>query len=387
MPFISSVRGSYGAQGRSSRVSAINYFGTGADGAAVISTNTNLTVLNKSGSYDGDMLVRNYSSLTINSGATLTTDQPCRGMLIYVDGNCTINGSLSMTARGPAANPTVSGASDANAVSANGLQIPFRTLSGNATLAASSALFNGAGTAARAAIASHTSISGNGTIVTLTRQGAGGGGGGSSGYRQRPGSNGTNGSTGQTGGGGGGSGGYSDNSGFGGIGGSGSYGSCFGGGAGGAGGHYENQNGGSASIWGGKGGNASVNSQSYQGTGGNGNPGGDGGGGWQGQSARGPAGKNGTGGLIILVVKGNLTIGAGATIEAKGLKADDNGAGSGGSSGGGNVVIAYKGIYTNNGTVSADGGSFVTGNDENVSLSARQGSAGGNGSVQTLAIL
>jgi hypothetical protein len=383
MPFISSVRGSFGPQGRSSKATLLNYFGTGADGAAVIATNTNLTVLNKSGSYDGDMVVRNYSSLTINSATTLTTDQPCRGMLIYVDGDCVINGSLSMTARGPAANPTVSGASDANAVSANGLQIPFRTLSGNATLAASSALFNGAGTAARAAIASHTSISGNGTIVTLTRQGAGGGSGGPSGYRQRPGSNGTNGSIGQTGGGGGGSGGYSDPSGFGGTGGAGSYGSCFGGGSGGAGGHYSSNVGGDAVAWGGKGGNGATSpTPSYGSTGGNGNPGGNGGG-----TSTGPAGKNGVGGLIILIVRGNLTIGSGGTIESKGLKADDNGAGSGGSSGGGNVVIAYKGIYTNNGAVSADGGSFVTGNDEGVSLAARQGSAGGNGSVQVLSVL
>ena len=79
MPFISSTRGTFGAQGKLSAAAALNYFGTGADGSAVISTNTSLTVLNKSGAYDGDMVVRNYSSLTINSGATLTTDQPCRG--------------------------------------------------------------------------------------------------------------------------------------------------------------------------------------------------------------------------------------------------------------------------------------------------------------------
>ena len=382
MPFISSTRGTFGAQGKLSAAAVLNYFGTGADGSAVISTNTSLTVLNKSGAYDGDMVVRNYSSLTINSGATLTTDQPCRGMLIYVNGDCVINGSLSMTARGPAANPTVSGASDANAVSASGLQIPFRTSTGNQTLAASAALFNGTGTLAKSAIANHTSLSGNGSVVTLVRQGANGGAGGPNGYRQRPGANGSNGSTGQTGGGGGGSGGYSDNSGFGGVGGSGSYGSCFGGGSGGAGGHYQSNVGGDAVAWGGKGGNGATSpTPSYGSTGGNGNPGGNGGG-----TSTGPSGKNGVGGLIILIVKGNLTIGSGATIESKGLKADDNGAGSGGSSGGGNIVVAYKGIYTNNGSVSADGGSFVTGNDEAVSLSARQGSAGGNGSVQVLAI-
>ena len=380
MPFISSVRGSYGAQGRSSRVGALNYFGTGADGAAVIATNTNLTVLNKSGSYDGDMVVRNYSSLTINSGATLTTDQPCRGMLIYVDGDCVINGSLSMTARGPAANPTVSGASDANAVSANGLQIPFRTLSGNATLAASSALLNGAGNAARSAIANHASISGNGTIITLIRQGANGGAGGPSGYRQRPGGNGTSGSIGQTGGGGGASGGYSDNTGFGGTGGAGSYGSCFGGGSGGGGGHYSGVNGSNATIWGGKGGNAATGG--YGSVGGAGNPGGDAGG-----SGGAAVGKNGTGGLIILIVKGNLTIGSGAFIEARGVTADNNSAGSGASSGGGNIVVAYKGTYSNSGSVTADGGSYVQGNDEGVSVEARRGSAGGAGSVQVLSVL
>jgi hypothetical protein len=387
MPFISSTRGSFGAQGRSGIAARVNFFGTGSDGAAVIASNTNLTVLNKSGSYDGDMLVRQYSSLTIDSGVTLTTDQPCRGMLIYVQGNCIINGTLSMTARGPAADPTASGASDASAVSSNGLQIPFRTSSGSSTITSSSSLFNGTGNAAKALIANHPSLSANGTVVTLVRQGAAGGSGGASGYRQRPGANGSNGSTGQTGGGGGGSGGYSDPSGFGGIGGAGSFGSCFGGGSAGAGGHYQGQNGGDAQPWGGKGGNASVSSQAYQGTGGNGNPGGDGGGGWQGQSARGPAGKNGNGGLIILIVGGNLTVGASGSIEAKGTTADNNGAGSGGSSGGGNIVIAHGGTYANNGSVSAIGGLFVTGNDEGVTLAQRQGSAGGNGSVQVLSVL
>ena len=38
---------------------------------ATISSNTNLTVPNKSGSYDGDMVVKQYQSLTINSGVTL----------------------------------------------------------------------------------------------------------------------------------------------------------------------------------------------------------------------------------------------------------------------------------------------------------------------------
>ena len=62
--------------------------------------NVTYTVPNKNGSYDGDMVVKQYSSMTINNGDTITTDQPCRGLMILVQGNCTINGTLSMTGRG-----------------------------------------------------------------------------------------------------------------------------------------------------------------------------------------------------------------------------------------------------------------------------------------------
>ena len=51
---------------------------------ATISSNTELTVANKSGSNDGDMIVKQYASLTINGGVTLSTDNGCKGLLIYV---------------------------------------------------------------------------------------------------------------------------------------------------------------------------------------------------------------------------------------------------------------------------------------------------------------
>ncbi|SVB83854.1 uncharacterized protein METZ01_LOCUS236708, partial [marine metagenome] len=54
------------------------------------------TVANTSGSYDGDMVVLQFKDLTVDSGVTLTTKQPCRGMFIYVDGDCSIAGSVSM---------------------------------------------------------------------------------------------------------------------------------------------------------------------------------------------------------------------------------------------------------------------------------------------------
>ncbi len=57
------------------------------------------TVQNKVGSYDGDMVIKEYTSMTINSGDTVTVDQPCRGLFIYVQGDCTIDGTLSMTAK------------------------------------------------------------------------------------------------------------------------------------------------------------------------------------------------------------------------------------------------------------------------------------------------
>ena len=61
---------------------------------ATISSNTNFTVSNTS-SYDGDMVVKNYNSLTINSGVTVSTNNACKGLLIFVRGNCAINGTLT----------------------------------------------------------------------------------------------------------------------------------------------------------------------------------------------------------------------------------------------------------------------------------------------------
>ena len=77
-------------KGEATTQTAVNYWGSGGDGSLTTSGNVTHTVQNKSGSYDGDMLVKNYSSLNIQSGHTMTVDQPCRGMMIFVDGDCTI---------------------------------------------------------------------------------------------------------------------------------------------------------------------------------------------------------------------------------------------------------------------------------------------------------
>ncbi len=52
-------------------------------------------VNNKNGS-DGDMVVRQYSSFNLSSGNTLTPDNDCRGVMIFVDGNATIDGTITV---------------------------------------------------------------------------------------------------------------------------------------------------------------------------------------------------------------------------------------------------------------------------------------------------
>ena len=71
-------------------------------------SNVTYTVPNKNGSYDGDMVVKQYTSINIDAGDTVTVDQPCRGMMILCQGDCTINGTLSMIERCAYSNTTSS---------------------------------------------------------------------------------------------------------------------------------------------------------------------------------------------------------------------------------------------------------------------------------------
>jgi hypothetical protein len=329
--------------------------------------NVTFTVPNKNGSYDGDMVVKQFTSLTINTGDVVTVDQPCRGMLIYVQNDCVINGQLSMTARGAYANPTSAGASDNNPVSSAGLRFPFVTTSGSNIITTTTALLDGCGNDARSVIANHPSLSGNGTVVGVDRQGANGG-------SNTSGSNSTggNGSSGTNKTGGGGGGGAHD----GGTSGSGSYGSCWSGGSGGGG--TRAATGTTATPWGGNGGFGADTGGYGRASGGTGNPGG----GHTSGSGGGGNGTTGTGGLLVLIVGGNLTIGSGAKIEANGVQGYSSTAtheGGGGSSGGGRVIVAYKGSYTNNGSIQANGGAQGSANNG-------RGGAGGNGDVTVLQV-
>jgi hypothetical protein len=350
--------------------------------------NVTYTVPNKNGAYDGDMVVKQYTTVNIDSGDTVTTDQPCRGLFLLSTGNFTVDGTLSMRSKGASANPTSSGGSDSNAVDSNGLRFPFLTTGGSSSITTANTLLNGCGTTARSVIANFKTLSSNGTILTVVRQGANGAGGVGS---TSDGSNGSNGSTGQSGGGGSGGANYSGTSG------AGAYGSCFSGGSGGG----PVDNGGSvtsASNWGGAGGNGGTN-HNATGSGGAGNPKGnqfDTGG--SSTAAVNADEGNGTGGLIVIVCGGNVTVGASGKITAEGGRSDhvvgaNDWETTGGGAGGGNIIIAYKGTYTNNGTVTANGGdsgktwnNSVGGSRSTGSYKAVGGS-GGNGSVQTLQII
>lgn len=336
--------------------------------------NVTYTVPNKNGSYDGDMVVKQFSSMIIDSGDTVTVDQPCRGMFILVQGDCTINGTLSMLGKGAGVDPTSSGGSDSNTVDSNGLRFAFLKAGSTESLTQANTLLNGCGNTARSVIANFKNLSSNGVIKTISRQGQNGGAGRSGVGEGNNGTSGSNSGNTLSSGGGGGGGSYNANSG------AGSYGSCFVGGSGG-GGADNTATASNANTFGRAGGNSGGHGGDTS-TGGAGNPNGTN----SAPSIRAnDTTPNGGGGLIVLVVGGNLTIGSGGkiTAEGQGVDVSQRGCpGAGGSSGGGIILLAHRGTYTNNGTVIADGGNYV-----NSGFSyGGQGGDGGNGSIHTVQI-
>ena len=357
------------------------YSGSGADGAVTISSNTDLVVPNKVGSYDGDMVVKQYTSLTIDAGVTLTVDQPNRGLFIMVTGNCIINGTLSMTARGGNGNPTTSGGSDSSAVSATGLRFALKKTGSTDTLSAAD--FAGTGTSVVSAVSSFPAISGDGKIYTVGRTGGAGGLGKTipppnADLPKRPG---TSGVATLSSGGGGSGGGYSE-----GVSlyiGAGAAGSVFSGGSGG-GGSYGSSGGmtvaGDGVAYGGAGGQGGGTAVYNIMSGGAGNPGG--------ASPTQVTRMDGTGGLLILIVGGNLTIGGSGSIQANGVNggtgignpAPHTSYGGGGGSGGGKLLTLHGGTLTNGGTITSTGGSGGQGDNP---ANGTYGSDAGDGHVVT----
>jgi len=372
-----------------------NWFGDGTDGAFSSSGDTPITPSNEVGNWDGDMVVKNYTSFTLNTGHRYYMDHPCRGSIIYVTGNVSIAGivgqgpsSVDYAKSGGEADPESAGGSDSAAVSATGIRLPMFTASGTDTLAAAD--FAGCGTAAVSAVANHPAIAGNGTIFGVARKGALGSPGGSGTPAAAP-DGAVSGGMGQAGGGGGGAG-------SGGNGGVGSYGHCWGGGSGGGG--STSGTGGSGTIWGGTGGGASGTIT----TGGGGNPGGGpeqgpchGSGPSVESFAVGSAGA--TGGTMFFIVGGDFTITADtdAGIWQIGTNGSDirtyfpgcnvsNGSNkaSGGGTGGGAIFVLYKGTFTNSGVLNVSGGNG--GMPSNLDPKT-WGGYGGDGTVITQQVL
>ena len=326
-----------------------------------------LTVPNTNGSYDGDMTYAQFNTLTINASVTLTTKQPGRGLFVFVKGDCTINGSLCMTARGGASNPTASGGSDSSAVPANGLQLGFLKNGATNSFTNDGSGFAGSGTGIKTILANQPNLSSDGQIFTIQRVGANGGASknGSTAQPGNHGSGGTSGTTIITGGGGSGgiakAGGAQHGSATSGVGGKGG---CFSGGpSGGAACIQWDHNGtaGSGTDYGGAAGNSvhSGNSQYNNAGGGAGAPRSNHSGGTNSHNRF--HGADGSGGLLWLAVGGDLTIASGATLEAKGGgggQANSHGNSAGGAgSGGGAVMVLYHGTYSNSGSISTGGGS------------------------------
>lgn len=161
-------------------------------------------------------------------------------------------------------------------------------------------------------------------------------------------------------------------------------GTCFSGGTG-SGGHYTGNGPNGATDpepRGGDGGNGKANYVQYSGSagGGAGNPGG--------YNDGGRDGKDGTGGLLTIVVTGDLTIKSGSTIQADGANGGNGGSAevsvSGGGSGGGSINIYHKGSLTNNGTIRANGGSGGSG--AYGATYSRDGGDGGDGTTRIIQI-
>tara|TARA_R100000988_G_scaffold95126_1_gene61227 strand:- start:503 stop:1786 length:1284 start_codon:yes stop_codon:yes gene_type:complete len=345
------------------------------------------TVQNKSGSYDGDAVLLQYSSLTIAANYVLTTDQPCRGMMVLVNGDCTINGSLSMTARGANKDPTAGGGA-----SSGGIILPVLP-SGSSGLSQSlspGADFTGLGTAVEA-IESEFPSSGTGALLNIPRIGMPEATENDSGDANFPHHNGNDADD------------YTVTSSWGsratdvgktgegaaamtkGASVRGGAGGCFSGGSG-SGGRYGPSSGGNsyAPPYGAAGGNG-YNGGDWSCSGGAGNPGGN----ETGGSYVAVDGGDGVGGQLILLVQGNLTIGSGGGIYARGVAGGSGQGGNsnrGGSSGGGTMIIGYGGTLSNSGTVDAEGGTCSTADNGGTASGKDPGyggvPSGGDGSVQ-----
>jgi hypothetical protein len=292
----------------------------------------------------GNKLVMNRinGNLTVSSGFTATTSGACNALCIYVDGDLTVNGSISTYDKGREISGGVSTSLTVNSSE--------NEVGGSSTIA-----LTGSANA-------HT----NGVSTASAMTTGGGGQGGSGSYGSGTGASGHI---------------FSGGSGGGGSGGVAYYNHYQGGGG----------SGGTATANAGDGGNGGASGYTHWGywtgdaggSGGTGNPGGSGGSNNSrnaSDSRAGYTGNTGTPASLIIYATGNLTVASGGTLSTagrSGRSGDHNRlkAGGGGGSGGGVLVAVCGGTYTNSGTVTSAGGSTGAGRGS--------GSAAGSGGKLT----
>jgi len=328
------------------KVNYANYFGTGVDGSvtvsssAQISSSTSPAGLNNTqlGGEFGDIIVKNFQDLTINSGVFYSPLRACRGLIIYCTGDLTVNGTISMTGKGGGV---------ANKIAAP-LGIAPVTDTRFDLLDASLYFNNFSASISGKGIPTHWNWAPSGSAwfsnykIRVPLSGSVAGGTGGSG-NVGAGAIGTAGIFCCGGGGGGGTG--SPN--FSNSAGSGGRGTIFTGGAGGQGSHY------AVSF---------TPPALFEAGGGNSTGSGGGAGNPSSAGSGSPSATPGVGGLLCLIVRGNVNING--TISNNGSNGGTGtglgggtGGGGGGGSGGGRTLIIYGGTYTNTGTVVANGGS------------------------------
>ena len=333
-----------------------NYFGTGKDGSVTISGSAQVSSsLNNISSEFGDTIVKNYQNLTIDSGIVFTPLRACRGMVIYCTGNLTVNGTISMTGKGGGVATKIAAPIGIASSTDSRYDLVDATLYFN-NLSSSASGGRGIPTHMNWAPSGSAWFSNFKVRVPLSGSVAGGAAGAWQG-------NGAAGTAGifccGSGGGGGGGGYYSQPA----TGGAGGRGTIFTGGSGGGGGGWAYATGGTGTY------EVSAPAAGSGGTG-----------------AGGVGGNlSGVGGLLILIVRGNITINGtlssngatGGTGTSPGEGPGSNyQSGGGGGSGGGRIMIIYGGTYTNAGSVVANGGSGAGGN-----LGSYVGGTGGAGAI------
>ena len=333
-----------------------NYFGTGKDGSVTISGSAQVSAsLNNISREYGDTIVKNYQDLTIDSGILFSPLRACRGMVIYCTGNLTVNGTISMTSKGGGVATKIAAPIGIASSTDSRYDLVDATLYFN-NLSSSASGGRGIPTHMNWAPSGSAWFSNFKVRVPLSGSVAGGAAGAWQG-------NGAAGTAGifccGSGGGGGGGGYYSQPA----TGGAGGRGTIFTGGSGGGGGGWAYATGGTGTY------EVSAPAAGSGGTG-----------------AGGVGGNlSGVGGLLILIVRGNITINGtlssnGATGGTGASPGEGPGSnyqsGGGGGSGGGRIMIIYGGTYTNAGSVVANGGSGAGGN-----LGSYVGGTGGAGAI------